>query len=141
MRIPPVGRSGADLSAPDRCKGDTLPSIGERQTYDTTTILGAWRRERAWWPCFPGDHAPLSGVSSPGRAALSPWGRLLGLRSLPGTVTRCKPALHSADSWSASASASSAWSLCALTRCSRKCLLRYLRPQVAPACFGRSSHG
>src|SRR2546426_8647778 len=51
--------------------------IGEKQTYDTTTILDAWRRE---WACSARSlcyHAVLFRVSRPGRVARCPGGRVL----------------------------------------------------------------
>src|SRR5260370_799183 len=86
-------------------------------------------------------HAVLFRVSRPGRVARCPGGRVLAKRPLSGTALGGNAPAHPADCGPASASASSAWSLCALAGGSRKCVLRYLRHRVAPACFGRRSHG
>src|SRR6266700_7712109 len=127
MRIPPVGHSGSDLSAPDRCKGDTLPSIGERQTYDTTTILGAWRQECACCPRCALYHTVLFRVSRPGGIALCPGGRILAQRPLSGAAPGRNAPAHVVDHRAPSAPASSAWTVHSLPCGCRNCVLRHLR--------------
>src|SRR5258708_37415821 len=74
-KTPSVRHLGADLPAPNRCTGDMIPSMRERQTYATTTILDAWGLEWACSTCGLCYHAELVTVARPGGTHLSPGGR------------------------------------------------------------------
>src|SRR5260221_5946063 len=94
-----------------RCTGDMTPSMRERQTYATTTILDAWGREWAGRPGCALYHAVLFRVPHPGRVALGPGGRILAERPLSGTGPFGNTPANAADHRAPLEPASSAWTV------------------------------
>ncbi len=68
-------------------------------------------------------------------------GRLFALRPVSGTAAGCSTSVHAADRWSASSSASSAWTVHPLASCCWECFLCHLWSRVAPPGRRRRSDG
>src|SRR5258708_36302360 len=80
-----------------RCTGDMIPSMRERQTYATTTILDAWGREWAGCPGCDLYDTRLLRVSRPGRGPLGPGGRVFAQRPLSGAAPGRNAPAHVVD--------------------------------------------